>query len=197
MIFSNICDIICNVNIVIVIRVGSETHSFALVMTFLERNDEMAGKKVTDTVFDLANPIALSHGCFVDDVEFKKEGADYVLRVIIDVDDSSDGGVSIDQCENVSRALSDILDEADPIAQAYMLEVSSPGIDRELKREKDFVRFMGREVDIKLYKAIDGVKLLSGKLIAYSPDAVTIESDGGETTVAMSDAASVRLAVIW
>lgn len=157
----------------------------------------MAGKKVTETVFDLANPIAIANGCFVDDVEFKKEGADFVLRVIIDVEDDADGGVSIDQCEQVSRALSDILDEKDPIPQAYMLEVSSPGIDRELKREKDFERFMGRDVDVKLYKATDGSKLFSGKLSAYFDDAIGIETGGKTIEFARGDVASVRLSVVW
>ncbi|MBE7051711.1 MAG: ribosome maturation factor RimP [Ruminococcaceae bacterium] len=157
----------------------------------------MASKKVSETVFEIANPIALSHGCFVDDVEFKKEGADFVLRVIIDVEDDSNGGVSIDQCELVSRALSDILDEQDPIDKAYMLEVSSPGIDRELKKEKDFIRFMGREVDVKLYKAIEGSKILSGKLISRTSEEIIIEADGKEIKIPASDAASVRLAVIW
>jgi len=187
-----------NVNIVIVIRVGSETHSFVLIMAIFERNDEMAaGNKITDIVFELANPIALDAGCFVDDVEFKKEGSDYVLRIIIDVEDDSEGGVSIDQCEAVNRALSDILDEKDPISQAYMLEVSSPRIDRELKKDRDFERFMGRDVDVKLYKAMNGNKLLCGKLVGYGEGKVTVEIDGEELQIEKSAAASIRLSVIW
>lgn len=157
----------------------------------------MAAKKVTETVFDIANPIALANDCFVDDVEFKKEGSDYVLRVIIDVSDDTNGGVSIDQCERVSRALSDALDSSDPIPQAYMLEVSSPGIDRELKKDRDFERFMGRDVDVKLYKAIDGTKLISGKLCAYDDNSVTIDIDGKGMQISRADAASIRLSVIW
>ena len=155
----------------------------------------MAGKKVTDVVFELANPIALANGCSIYDVEYKKEGSDFVLRVIIDKED--DTPISIDQCENVSRALSDILDEKDPISEPYMLEVSSPGIDRELKKETDFVRFMGRDVDIKLYKAIDGTKLVCGKLCAYSDGNVTIETDKKQIEIAKADYSSVRLSVIW
>ena len=113
----------------------------------------MAGKKVTDIVYELASPIAVANGCTVYDVEFKKEGSDFVLRIIIDKED--DTPISIDECEKVSRALDGILDEKDPISEPYMLEVSSPGIDRELKKEKDFIRFMGRDIDIKLYKAKD------------------------------------------
>ena len=162
-----------------------------------ERIDEMAEKKVTEQIFELANPLALEAGCFVDDVEFKKEGSDYVLRVIIDVEDDSNGGVSIDQCEIVSKALSDILDEKDPISQAYMLEVSSPGIDRELKKDSDFERFMGREIDIKLYKSVNGTKLLSGKLIDYENGVITVDIDGKIENFSKTDTASVRLAVIW
>lgn len=157
----------------------------------------MAGTKVTDAVFKIAEPIALANDCFVDEVEFKKEGADYVLRIIVDVDDSCEGGVSIDQCESVSRALSDALDEADPISQAYMLEVSSPGIDRELKKDSHFERFMGRDVDVKLYKPLLGSKLHTGKLVAYSGNSFTVEINGKPTEIPMSDAASVRLSIIW
>ena len=161
-----------------------------------ERNDQMAEKKVTETVFEYANPIALENGCFVDDVEFKKEGSDYVLRVIIDVDDEK-GGVSIDQCEAVSKALSDILDEKDPITQAYMLEVSSPGIDRELKKDKDFERFKGRDVDVKLYKALNGQKLITAKLLGLHDGIIKLESGKETIELEKSSVASVRLAIIW
>lgn len=155
----------------------------------------MAGKKVTDVVCELAEPVANANGVSLYDVEFKKEGSDFVLRIIIDKED--DTPISIDECENVSRALSDILDEKDPISEPYMLEVSSPGIDRELKKEKDFIRFMGRDVDIKLYKAKDGVKLICGKLIAYSDGNVTVETDNTQIEIAKADWSSVRLSVIW
>lgn len=157
----------------------------------------MAGKKVTETVYEFAVPLAQEVGCFIDDVEFKKEGSDYVLRVIVDKEDDENGGVSIDQCEHVSRALSDILDREDPIEQAYMLEVSSPGIDRELKKDRDFERFMGRDIDIKLYKAINGSKILSGELISYENGVIGALVDGKEMSFQKSDIASVRLAVIW
>ena len=157
----------------------------------------MADKKLTEDIFEIANPIALSNDCFVDDVEFKKEGKDYVLRVTIDVEDNEKAGVSIDQCEKVSKALSDRLDEIDPISREYMLEVTSPGIDRELKREKDFIRFMGRDVDAKLYKALDGNKVISGKLSEYNDGNIKIESDGKTIELTKSQIASVRLAIIW
>ena len=180
-------------------RVGCQAHSFVLVTVIshiAERNDEMAGAKVTEAVFEIAEPFARENDCFVDEVEFKKEGSDYVLRVIVDVDDSA-GGVSIDQCENVSRALSDALDEADLIEQAYMLEVSSPGIDRELKKESHFERFMGRDVDVKFYKPHMGSKMHTGKLVAYADKTVTVEINGEPLTFAQGDAASIRLAIVW
>ena len=157
----------------------------------------MADKKIPELIMDMATPFAQSAGCFVDDVEFKKEGSDYVLRVIIDVADDSNGGVSIDQCENVSRALSDALDKTDPIPQAYMLEVSSPGIDRPLKRDKDFERFMGRDIDIGLYKPLNGSKTFTGKLLAYKDGIVTIEENGKAIYFEKDKTAYIRLAVIW
>lgn len=157
----------------------------------------MAVKKITETVFEFATPLAMEVGCFIDDVEFKKEGSDYVLRVTVDKEDDGNGGVSIDQCEHVSRALSDILDEKDPIEQAYMLEVTSPGIDRELKKDRDFERFMGRDIDIKLYKALNGSKILSGKLVSYENGIIGAQVDGEVMTFKKSDIATVRLAIIW
>jgi len=157
----------------------------------------MAEKKIPEIVAELAAPLAEGAGCFVDDVEFKKEGSDYVLRVIIDVEDSTDGGVSIDQCENVSRALSDILDEKDPIPQAYMLEVSSPGIDRPLKRDRDFERFMGREIDIGLYKPMNGSKTFTGTLTSYKDGVVTVNAGGEDIIFEKDKTAYIRLAVIW
>lgn len=157
----------------------------------------MADKKITDLVRKLAEPFANEYGCIVDDVEFKKEGADYVLRVIIDVTDNIGGGVSIDQCEGVSRLLSDALDSTDPIDKAYMLEVSSPGIDRPLKRDKDFERFMGREIDIGLYKPQNGSKTFTGVLTSYKDGIVTIDCNGEEIEFEKSKTAYIKLAVIW
>lgn len=157
----------------------------------------MADKKIPEIVMELASPLAQNAGCFVDDVEFKKEGSDYVLRVIIDVEDDTNGGVSIDQCESVSRALSDVLDTKDPISQAYMLEVTSPGIDRPLKKDKDFERFMGRDIDIGLYKPLNGSKIITGKLLAYEDGIITVLADGKEINIEKEKTAYVRLAVIW
>ena len=158
----------------------------------------MADKKlITDSVFQMANPLAEQNGCFVYDVEFKKEGADYVLRVILDTEDDQNNSVSIDQCENVSRALSDLLDENDPIDQEYMLEVTSPGIDRPLRKDSDFERFRGRSIDIGLYKAINGSKTVTGILTGYEDGIIKIDVNGKPTEFVRSETASVRLSVIW
>ena len=122
-----------------------------------------SGSKITQTVLEMVYPIAEKNGCGVYDVEYKKEGADYVLRVILDtLDDETP--VSITMCENVSRELSEELDKNDPTNNPYMLEVTSPGLDRPLKKEEDFVRFAGKLVEVGLYKQINGSKLISGEL---------------------------------
>ena len=122
-----------------------------------------------------------------------------MLRVILDTASDGEGEyVSIDACEKVSRALSDMLDESDPIKEAYMLEVTSPGLDRPLKRDEDFVRFAGRDIDIGLYKAIKGSKIISGKLIGLSDGIITVElPDGSEFSIKKDETSSVKLTVIF
>lgn len=145
--------------------------------------------KTEEIVLALAEPIAADEGADVVDVEFKKEGGDWFLRVYID----KDGGVSIDDCENVSRRLSDMLDEKDPIEQNYILEVSSPGADRILKKEREFLYYIGREVDVKLYKASDMGKEFSGTLAGYADKTAEIDCGGDMIKVPLADAAYIRL----
>lgn len=146
--------------------------------------------KITDTVAALAAPIVEKQGCRLWDVEFVREAGEWFLRVYIDKED----GVSIDDCEAVSRALDPLLDEADPIEQSYNFEVSSAGLERALKRPADFQRFMGSYVAVKLYKAANGVKEYLGYLRGYDGGAVTVESKTGETyTFEKNEVASVRL----
>ena len=154
----------------------------------------MANQKIVTEVEKLLLPITQSLGLSVWDIEFVKEGPEYFLRVYID---KEGGGVSIDECEEVSRALSDELDRADPISQAYMLEVSSAGMDRQLKRESDFLRYIGEMVDIKLYAPLCGTKEMTARLTGYSEGTITIDYDGQELTVALAKTISVRLAVIF
>ncbi|HIT72914.1 ribosome maturation factor RimP [Tyzzerella sp. An114] len=128
------------------------------------------------------------------DVEFVKEGPNWYLRIYID----KEGGITIDDCEAVSRALEVELDKNDPIEQAYILEVSSPGIDRPLKKESDFAKYAGEIVDIKLYKAFEGSKEYQGALKGLENNIVTITDDNGkEISFDRKDIAGVRLAVIF
>lgn len=136
--------------------------------------------------------IAAEHAVELVDLEFVKEGANWYLRAYID----KEGGVTIDDCEAVSRALEAKLDEADPIEQAYILEVSSPGIDRPLKKDADFVKYQGELVDVKLYKAQEGRKQFQGKLLGLADGVLSIEEEGKTVSFAQKDVASVRLAVI-
>ncbi len=145
--------------------------------------------KVTETVLELARPIAEAAGCEVWDVEYVREAGAWYLRVYID----KAGGVSIDDCEAVSRALDPVLDEYDPIPTSYTFEVSSAGEERELKRPSDFERFMGSEVEVRHYQPIDGAKTHTGVLRGYAEGAVTIESKGKEITYSKPQVAQVRL----
>lgn len=125
------------------------------------------------------------------DVEYVKEASNYYLRIYID----KAGGITVDDCEIVSRALGDLLDAKDFIEESYVLEVSSPGLGRPLKKEKDFKRSIGMEVEIHLYKAIDRQKDYTGVLIAYSDDDVTIAvDDDKEMKIERKDIALIRLA---
>ncbi len=159
----------------------------------------MAKAKITDQIYDMALPMAQSEGLGIYEVEYKKEGSDYVLRVILDtVGDDEGEYVSIDACERVSRQLSDKLDESDPIKEAYMLEVTSPGLDRPLKKDEDFVRFAGRMVDIGLYKAVNGSKVICGKLVSLCDGIITVElPDHSEYSINKDEASSVKLTVIF
>lgn len=148
--------------------------------------------KTEQIVFEIAKKIAEPMGFEIVEVEYKKEGSDYFLRVYIDRDD---GYISIDDCESVSRQISDALDKSDPIKEQYYLEVCSPGIDRILKRDKDFIRFIGSDVDVKLYAAADGVKEFTGKLLEYENQTAHIEADGKSYKIKPGEAAYIRLAV--
>lgn len=157
-----------------------------------------SGSKVTQIVYDMALPIAEAQGCTVYYVEYKKEGSDYVMRVTLDtVDDNPSSHVSITMCENVSRALSEALDKNDPTNVPYMLEVTSPGLDRPLKKEEDYVRFAGREVEIGLYKQINGSKLICGTLGGLKDGVITVTADGTELSINRDETSFVRLAVIF
>ncbi|MDO4942151.1 MAG: ribosome maturation factor RimP [Lachnospiraceae bacterium] len=125
------------------------------------------------------------------DVEYVKEGSNFYLRVFAD----KEGGINIDDCVWISRALEAKLDEEDFISDAYILEVSSPGLGRPLKKEKDFKRSIGKEIDIKLYKAIDQQKEFTGILTGYTSDEIVLDIDGEEKAFSRKDLALIRLAL--
>lgn len=116
---------------------------------------------VAETVRALAEPVAESLGCWIWDVEFVKEGARRVLRITIDTEE----GVTIEHCEQMHRAIDPILDEADPIEEAYYLEVSSPGIERELKTDEHITACEGWDVEVRLYAPLNGSKTYRGVLM--------------------------------
>lgn len=146
-------------------------------------------KKVTDVCAELARPFVEQAGCTLWDVEYVREAGTWFLRVYIDAPD----GVNIDQCEAVSRPLSDALDEADPVEGSYVLEVGSAGADRALKKPAHFEAFMGSAVDVKLYRPRDGRKEFTGTLERYQDGDVTIAAAGGSETFAKKEIAQVRL----
>ena len=147
--------------------------------------------KVSDTVAALALPVVEKAGCTLWDVEYVKEAGAWFLRVYID----REGGVSIDDCEAVSRPLSDLLDEADPIEGSYTFEVSSAGADRALKKRPHFAKYLGAEVEVKLYRPREGRKELVGTLKDYRDGDVVLESGGAETVLTRQEIALVRLYV--
>lgn len=139
----------------------------------------------------LLTPIVERFGVSIYDVEYVKEGSDWYLRAYIDKPE----GVNIQDCENVSRALSDALDAEDFIADAYILEVSSPGLGRQLKKDKHLEKSIGEEVELKLYKAVDKQKEFSGILIGFDADVITLEIEEQERTFNRSDIGMIRLAL--
>jgi ribosome maturation factor RimP len=147
--------------------------------------------KITELVAGLAKPVIEEEACTLWDVEYLREAGTWYLRIYID----KEGGVSIDDCERISRRLDPILDDADLIPESYVFEVGSAGAERELKRPSDFVQFMGHEVELRLYKPRGGRKSIVGTLAAYDNGAVTILTDGQQLGFPASEIAQVRLHV--
>ena len=147
--------------------------------------------KVTEQVAAFAEPIVKEHGCELWDVEYVREGSEYFLRLYID----KDGGVDILDCEAISRTVSDLLDEADPIEGSYTLEVGSAGAERALKRPSDFQRFLGSPVLVKTYQPKDGRKEFAGTLAGYEDGAVLLDMGGETVRFEKNETALVRLRV--
>lgn len=148
--------------------------------------------KIARKVYELALPAAKRQGVEIWDVEYLREAGQWFLRVYID----KEGGIGIDDCERFSRELDPILDEADPISESYVFEVSSAGAERELKRPSDFERFIGSNVEVKLYRGVDGRKDYTGTLKSYDDGAVTIDAAGMALRFEKDNVAQVRLRII-
>ena len=148
-------------------------------------------KKITEVVWALAEPAVQAQGCRIWDVEYVREAGQWYLRLYLD----KDGGVDILDCEAISRTVSDLLDEADPIESSYVFEVGSAGLERQLKRPGDFAQFMGSSVTVRLYTAKDGAKEHTGILTGYDGGAVTIREAEQEKRFEKNEVAMVRLHV--
>ena len=155
----------------------------------LEKEGEKVSK-IESIIWDVAKPIAEKAGCSLYDVEFVKEGTNWFLRITID----KEGGVSTDDCENVSRPLSDWLDEKDPITQSYYLEISSPGIDRKLTRPEHFADNLGKQVTVRLFAALNGQRQLEGVLKEYQNGTIVLTTNESEITLEKAKVVDVRLA---
>jgi ribosome maturation factor RimP len=141
---------------------------------------------------ELVTPILDENQFELVDVEFVKEGSTWYLRVYID----KEGGITVNDCELVARRMNDILDAEDYISESYVFEVSSPGLGRPLKKEKDYIRNLGKEVEVKTYRAIDGVKEFVGYLKAYTDQEITLaDDDDNELTLNKKEIALIREAI--
>lgn len=147
--------------------------------------------KITEQVASFAQPIVEANGCSLWDVEYVREGSERFLRLYID----KEGGVNINDCEAIARAVDPILDEKDPIPESYHFEVCSAGLERPLKRPGDFEKFMGSPILVKLYRSRNGLKEIPGILRGYDEGKVTVEAGKETITFEKSEVALVRLRV--
>ena len=138
---------------------------------------------------EVGEDVALAQNVYIVDVTYKKDDGAYSLCYYID----KDGGIGIDECEAFSKAVEEVLDRENFIDEAYTLEVSSPGADRKLTKEREFLYYLGREVDVKLYKAEDGVKEFTGVLKDFKDNTAIIEEDGRLREIPAKEAAYIRL----
>ncbi|MHB1627794.1 MAG: ribosome maturation factor RimP [Bacilli bacterium] len=153
-----------------------------------------AKQRVTDLVAEMAAPVLQEAGLELVEVEYKKEGANWILRVFID---RPLGVVDLDDCVHVSESLSTALDEADPISSAYFLEVSSAGAERPLRTERDFERALGKRVFVSFYEPFGGRKTLEGTLLGYADGLLDMEIDADKIQVPRDKVATARLAIAW
>ena len=147
--------------------------------------------KITEIVTEFAKPIVEENGCSLWDVEYVREGSERYLRLYID----KTGGVDIDDCEKIHRAVDPVLDEKDPISESYHFEVCSAGLERALKRPSDFMQFMDSPILVKLYRPRNGLKEIPGILRGYEEGRITVEAGKETITFEKSEVALVRLRV--
>lgn len=149
----------------------------------------MSYSKIEQLCFDLAEPVAKDFGCFIYDVEFVKEGSTRFLRIYAD----NEEGITIDDCEKISREISSILDKKDPIKENYFLEVSSPGIERKLKTAKHFKTYLGKEIDLSFYKPFNGAKQICCTLVDFENDILKINFEENEYEIPLSEISLAKL----
>lgn len=149
---------------------------------------------IAANVREIAEPVTEAMGIDLIDVEYVKEGSKWILRLYID----KKGGVGLDDCENVSRAVEPLIDEADPIKNEYVFEVSSPGLDRPLKTDRDFERYEGEDVELSLYAPVNGVKQFSGVLLGRTDGIIRIRNDREEELeFSQKDVSLVKRTIKW
>lgn len=136
-------------------------------------------KSVRETVREAIEPTVTGMGYDIWDIQYSKVGADYTLEITID----KAGGITIDDCEAVHRAIDPIIDECDPVEGFYYLQVSSPGIERELRTDDHLARSVGERVEAKLFSPVDGRKSVTGRLSSFDADSITIDEEGGSVTL--------------
>lgn len=151
----------------------------------------MTKKDIPAVVEAMVLPIVQELGLELVDVEFVKEGPNWYLRVFLD----KEGGINLDECSLVSQQLGRLLDEKDPIPQAYMLEVSSPGVDRPLKKQADFIKFAGRLIRVKTFAPINGKKEFVGELKGLADEEIILTVNGSQVGIPREKAASIRLEI--
>ncbi|TCS92543.1 ribosome maturation factor RimP [Hazenella coriacea] len=151
-------------------------------------------RQVTQTVEKIALPILEAEGLELVDVEYKKEGQNWFLRVFID---REEGSIDLDDCSRVSEQLSNALDEVDPIPMAYFLEVSSPGAERPLKKEADFKKAIGKHVHVTTYEPIQGQKVFEGVLSHFLDEQLTLDDKGNTIHIPLNKVAKARLAIVF
>lgn len=151
--------------------------------------------KIAETVRQLAEPVIeqLQMGIELIEVEYVKEGPDWYLRLYID----KQGGVTLDDCQAVSEALNDILDETDPIQGKYIFEVSSPGLDRPLKTDRDYERYQGEDVEVHLYAPVQNCKIFTGKLVGRENGEIIITEGETQKKFPVKEVSLVKRTIIW